>query len=77
MLESYGDADRLDLKKRLIKAVMAGEEPFTIALNSDRFRRATARVTLRQLQASGARSATLPAWLATYDPGERADDSCA
>ena len=77
MLERYGDADRLDLKRHVIKSVMSGDEPFTITPNGDRFRRATARVTLRQLQASGARSATLAAWLATYDPGEWTEDSCA
>ncbi|MGA7771849.1 MAG: hypothetical protein WCA25_02740 [Pseudolabrys sp.] len=63
MLERYGDAERAALKKRLISAVLAGDEPFAIEPNGDRFRRATARVTLRQLQASGAKSATLAAWL--------------
>jgi hypothetical protein len=74
MLERYGDVERLALKKQLISSVMAGDEPFAITLNGDRFRRATARVTLRQLQASGARSATLAAWLATYDRAERAEE---
>jgi Family of unknown function (DUF6925) len=67
MLERYGDAERLDLKKRLIRSVMAGDEPFAITPNGHRFGRATVRVTLRQLQASGAGSATLAAWLAAYD----------
>ena len=46
-LERYGNAERVALKKRLISAVMAGDEPFAIKADGDRFRRATARVTLR------------------------------
>ena len=76
MLERYGDAERVALKKRLISAVMAGDEPFAIRPNGDRFRRATARVTLRQLQASGAQSTTLATWLAAYDRPERVENSC-
>ena len=76
MLERYGDAERAALKKRLISAVLAGDEPFAIEPNGDRFRRATAWVTLRQLQASGAKSATLAAWLAAYDRAERVEGSC-
>jgi hypothetical protein len=76
MLERYGDAERVTFKKRLIGAVMAGDEPFAINSSGDRFRRATARVTLRQLQASGAQSTTLAAWLAAYDRPERVEDSC-
>ena len=76
MLERYGDAERAALKKRLISAVLAGDEPFAIEPNGDRFRRATARVTLRQLQASGAKSATLAAWLAAYHRAERVEGSC-
>lgn len=76
MLERYGDAERAALKKRLISAVLAGDEPFAIEPNGDRFRRATAWVTLRQLQASGAKSATLAAWLAAYVRAERVEGSC-
>jgi hypothetical protein len=73
ILERYGDAEHVALKKHLISAVMAGDEPFAIKPNGDRFRRATARVTLRQLQASGAQLATLAAWLAAYDRAERVE----
>ena len=72
MLERYGDAERAALKKRLISAVLAAT--FAIEPNGDRFRRATAWVTL--LQASGAKSATLAAWLAAYDRAERVKGSC-
>jgi hypothetical protein len=78
MLERYGDTERHAFKKHLIESVLAGDGPFAIAPSGDRFRRATARVTLRQLQASGARSATLDAWLAAHDHAERAQgSSCA
>jgi hypothetical protein len=60
------------LKKRLIHAVAGGHEPFAITTDSDRFGRATVRVTLRQLRALDAQSATLAAWLAVYDRHEKA-----
>ena len=76
MLERYGDPERAALKQRLVHAVMAGHEPFAIGAHGDRFGRATVRVTLRQLQASNARSPTLAAWLSAYDrAGERSDDA--
>jgi len=77
LLEQYGDTERLALKKRLIHAVAAGLEPFTITTDGDRFSRATVRVTLRQLQALGGQSATLPAWLAAYDRTENPQDDAA
>jgi hypothetical protein len=76
MLERYGDAERLALKKRLISSVMAGVEPFMIGTDGDRFSRATVRVTLRQMQASDARSETLAAWRAAYDRADKAKDMC-
>ena len=72
MLERYGDPEWLSLKNRLIHAVAAGREPFAITTDGDRFGRATVRVTLRQLRASGARSAALAAWLAAYERPEKA-----
>ncbi len=75
LLERYGDPKRLALKKRVIHSVIAGHEPFAFATDGDRFSPATVRVTLRQLQASNTRSATLAAWLAMYDrPEKRAVD---
>ncbi len=69
LLEQYGDPARLALKKRLVQAVTAAREPFAVAADGDRFSRATVRVALRQLQASGTQSATLAAWLAMHDRG--------
>jgi hypothetical protein len=76
LLERFGDTERLELKKRTVSSVMAGAGPFAIALGGDRFARATMRVTLRQLDASGERSPTLAAWLAAYDRADKAEASC-
>jgi hypothetical protein len=67
LMERYGDPARLALKKCVIEAVETERQPFAVAADGDRFGRATARVALRQLQASAHRSATLAAWLAMYD----------
>jgi hypothetical protein len=72
ILEQYGDPERLTLKKRVIHAVTAGQEPFAITPESDRFSHATVRVALRQLQALDAQSVSLAAWLAAYDRAEKA-----
>jgi len=71
LLEQYGEPERLALKMSLIDSVTAGHEPFPMATDGDRFGRATVRVALRQLQASGTRSSTLAAWLAVYDSAEK------
>jgi hypothetical protein len=76
MLKRYGDRERVALKRRLTHAVTAGREPFAITTDGDRFGLATVRVTLRQLWASSARSATLAAWLAVFDHPEP-DDAAA
>jgi hypothetical protein len=72
ILEQYGDLERLALKRRLTDIVATGQEPFALTTDGDRFGRATVRVTLRQLRASGVRSATLAAWLAVFDRPEEA-----
>jgi hypothetical protein len=74
LLERYGDPERLALKKRVIRSVMAGDEPFAITTGGDRFGGATIRITLRQLQASDTRSATLAAWRTVYDRAEKVQD---
>src|SRR5262249_7478990 len=74
ILERYGDAEHLGLKKRIVRSVMAEDEPFAITPNGYRFTQATVRVALRQLRAWGARSATLAAWQETYDRNVRAED---
>jgi hypothetical protein len=74
LLERYGDPDLVALKRHVIHSVTSGREPSTLELPNGRFARATLRVTLRQLQASGQTLASLAAWLAACD-GLRPDDA--
>jgi hypothetical protein len=74
VLEGYGEADRVALKRRVVEAVMAGHGPSTVAFPDDRFARATVRVALRQLQALQRSSPSLAQWLADYDRPASADD---
>jgi hypothetical protein len=67
LLERHGDPERLALKRRVIEAVASGRAPSAAALPDDRFARATVRVALRQLQASGHSSDALNTWLAACD----------
>jgi hypothetical protein len=74
LLGRYGDPEHFALKRRIIYAVMAGHEPDDIPLPSDRFSRATARITLRQLRASNTSSTALETWLSTHDKSEAQQD---
>ncbi|MGJ5197044.1 DUF6925 family protein [Bradyrhizobium sp. HKCCYLRH1030] len=67
LLDRYGDPRLVALKNDVAAHVRAGRGPSEADLPDDRMARATIRVTLRQLHASGARSAALSAWLSTYD----------
>lgn len=67
LLERYGDRRRLALKRRVIDSVRSGRPPFAIAVEDDRFARATVRVALRQLRATDQSPAGLPAWLSAHD----------
>jgi hypothetical protein len=72
LLSRHGDAEHLQLKRNVIKALNAGAGPEAIAMPSDRFARASIRVALRQLKASSGTSPVLTAWFAAHD---RASDS--
>ena len=74
VLEGYGEADRVALKRQVVEAVMSGHGPSRLALPDDRFARATIRVALRQLQALQQPSPSLAQWLADYDRPVTADD---
>lgn len=67
LLEQYGEADSVELKRDVVQAVMAGRGPDALAVRNDRVGRATVRVTLRQLVSTGTLSSTLVEWLAAYD----------
>jgi len=72
LLSRHGDAEHLQLKRNVIKALNAGAGPEAIAMPSDRFAQAAIRVALRQLKASSGTSPVLTAWFAAHD---RASDS--
>jgi hypothetical protein len=76
LLADYGEPRLLELKRRVVQSVIAGHEPSGISLDGDRFARATVRVALRQLLASGQLSGALAAWLSAhdrFDPGDAED----
>jgi hypothetical protein len=67
LLERHGNPDLVALKRQVIRSVTSEHEPSTVSLPNEGFTRATLRVTLRQLQASGQISATLTTWLSACD----------
>ena len=67
VLRQFGDASAVVLKERVAAAVRAGEDPAGFAVPSERFARATIRVVLRQLAATGVSSPALSRWIALFD----------
>jgi hypothetical protein len=72
MVETYGDAPSLALKRRIVAAVDAGEKPDATA--QTRIERTSIRIALRQMKAAGHASNALPAWLARFDQAGAGDD---
>jgi Family of unknown function (DUF6925) len=70
MLRDFGDPSLYALKRRVVAAVAAGEDPSVIAISGDRIARTSLRVALRQLKAAGDMSPSLTTWLSAH---ERAD----
>ena len=75
LLSRHGDAEHLQLKRNVIKALNAGAGPEAIAMPSDRFAQAAIRVALRQLKASSGTSPALTAWFAAHDFQQATDES--
>lgn len=67
LLAHYGNPQLVDLKRRVVDSVEAGQSPGAVFVAADRFARATVRIALRQLKASGRPSPALAAWLSAYD----------
>jgi hypothetical protein len=72
MIGSFGLADSLAIKRRVVDAVKAGEPPSALAMSAlaiaqDRHGRTNVRIALRQLKAAGYASPILQAWLAKFD----------
>ncbi len=71
LLARYGTPELIDIKRRVVDAVTAGEPPAAISPPADRFGRSAVRITLRQLRASEHAAPALPAWLAAHDAVKR------
>lgn len=73
LLARYGVTELVALKRHIVESIMAGRGPSADPVPSNRFARATVRVTLRQLQTLGQPSPTLAVWLAEDERGLAAD----
>ena len=62
LLQTFGDAAHVALKRRMRDAVAAGRDPTAFAVPNGRFARSTIRVGLRQMLASDGPSPALTAW---------------
>jgi hypothetical protein len=71
LLARYGTPQLIDIKRRVIDAVLAGRAPSFIPMVGDRFARTAVRIALRQLRATEANTPALPAWLAAHDAAKR------
>ena len=76
-MAACGDPAVLATKRKVIDAVLAGEPPMAMA--GDRHGRIGVRIALRQMKSQGHVSATLTAWLASFDQAapDEADDEAA
>jgi hypothetical protein len=66
LLERFGDAELITLKRQVIDAVKMQSEPGSLSLAQNRLTRAALRIALRQLQAEQP-SLPLRPWLERYD----------
>ena len=73
ILDRYGDPQIVDIKRRVVEAVAAGQKPPEADIAADRFARAAVRVALRQLQAAEQNSPAMAAWLSAHDRHEPND----
>ena len=71
LMQTFGDARLVDLKRRLAAAVATGDDPSGLRVPDDRFSRIAVRVGLRQLAAANGPSAALAAWQLAHDRPNR------
>jgi hypothetical protein len=74
MIERFGLAECLAIKRRVVDAIGSGEPPSNLATTLDRHGRTGVRIALRQLKAAGTASHMLKAWLAEFDHTAVEDD---
>jgi uncharacterized protein DUF6925 len=75
MIERFGLAECLAIKRRVVDAVGSGEPPSNLAIALDRHGRTGVRIALRQLKAAGTASPVLKEWLAEFDTAVAGDDA--
>jgi hypothetical protein len=73
MIERFGSAEILSLKRRVRDAITAEQPPS--AMPGDRHGRAGIRIALRQLKAAGHDSPVLQSWLQNFDPAGLGTDA--
>jgi hypothetical protein len=73
LMQTFGDAELVALKRRLAAAVSSGADPSRLDVPDDRFARIAVRVGLRQLAAANGSSAALAAWQQAHDRPNRSD----
>jgi hypothetical protein len=74
MIERFGPAECLAIKRRVVEAIGSGEPPSNLTATLDRHGRTGIRIALRQLKAAGKVSPMLKAWLAEFDHAAVEDD---
>jgi hypothetical protein len=67
MIERFGLAEYLAIKRRVVDAIGSGEPPSNLTTTLDRHGRTGVRIALRQLKAAGTAAPMLKAWLAEFD----------
>jgi hypothetical protein len=74
MIERFGLAECVAIKRRVVDAIGSGEPPSNLTATLDRHGRAGVRIALRQLKAAGTASPVLKEWLAEFDHTAVEDD---
>ena len=75
MLRAYAPPGVISEKDRIVRAVLAGEEPKDYLVAPTRAERKAARVALRQMLHTHPRAARLQDWLALFDRGAERPDA--
>jgi hypothetical protein len=77
-LALFGDAELLELKRRVFSGVASGDSPEALTAPKSRFARGVIRVALRQLNALNGSSPSLSQWREKFDLAEPAQghDGC-
>lgn len=75
LLRRFGDPGAVALKERVMAAIVRGGAPSDIVVPNDRFTRASVRVAIRQMQASGEPPPGVADWTRLHDNAHEAVDA--